>query len=551
MIIRKCKLTAVFFCLFFNLIGLNLVAQISDGGHPFSFSLDLDIREVSTLFMPPVNVEELIREDEELSKDKTPRPFRFGYVIDADIDLKRFGTLKQLDNGDKLWLLKIHSENAYSINLIYNHFRLSRGSKLFIYNEDRSMVLGAFTPEVSNNQYNEFATDLVQGNTIILEYYEPEYSNDGVINISQVIHSYINTFSSTFSAGLGRSAECNIDINCQLGSIYERRAISLIVMGNYFCSGCLINNTKQDLTPYFLTARHCFYNINTGQPYTDRSMATSIFRFLYWRPYCGSGNPVNWVSITGSSMRANYVITDFLLLQLLSTPPRSYNLYYGGWDRISIPAQNATGLHHPRGDAMKFCYTSNPVTPVAVTIWNNSTTLSHWRATFTQGIAQHGSSGSPLFNQHHKIVGQLTGNQNDICGPNESANLCHCIQTPIGEYGRFDLSWNGSGFNGERLSNYLDPTPSTNQMALGGLFYCDYTTLTGIQWSKKVDCIEITIQNATVPNGEILELKATNKITINSGVTVQTGGTLILDAGAGVSINSGYTVESGATLIIR
>ena len=29
----------------------------------------------------------------------------------------------------------------------------------FIYNEDKSMVVVAFTPDVSNNQYNTFAID--------------------------------------------------------------------------------------------------------------------------------------------------------------------------------------------------------------------------------------------------------------------------------------------------------------------------------------------------------------------------------------------------------
>ena len=57
------------------------------------------------------------------------------------------------------------------------------------------MVLGAFTPEVSNNQYDSFSTDLVQGNTIVLEYYEPESVNDGIINISKVIHGYVDFFS--------------------------------------------------------------------------------------------------------------------------------------------------------------------------------------------------------------------------------------------------------------------------------------------------------------------------------------------------------------------
>jgi hypothetical protein len=253
---KRCRIAIVFICVF--LYGLKLFAQISEGGRPISFSLDLDIREISTLTMPPVNVDSIIQTEKEL--DNTSRPFRFGYAIGVDIDLKRFGTLRQLDNGDKLWLLKIHSENAYSINLIYNHFRLSKDSKFFIYNEDKSMILGAFTPEVSNNPDDVFATDLVQGNSIILEYYEPKHSDDGIINISRVIHGYINTFGN-FSNGLGTSSNCNIDVNCPLGNNweYEKRAVSMMLVNenSWFCTGCLVNNTKQDQKPFYLTAEHC------------------------------------------------------------------------------------------------------------------------------------------------------------------------------------------------------------------------------------------------------------------------------------------------------
>jgi len=179
--------------LFLILIGILpiyiLHAQISEGGTPVSFGLEIKVEEIPVMVMPTVNVEVLLREDAQMEAEGVvQRPFRFGYAHDVDIDVKRAGTKKELSDGGTLWLLKIHCPDAFSINLIYNHFRLVYGSKFFIYNEDRTMVLGAFTPEVSNNPYNEFATDLVQGNTIVLEYYEPKGSDDGVININKVIH---------------------------------------------------------------------------------------------------------------------------------------------------------------------------------------------------------------------------------------------------------------------------------------------------------------------------------------------------------------------------
>jgi V8-like Glu-specific endopeptidase len=420
------------------LIGQCALGQISEGGSPVSFSLSTKMSDVPVVTMPPVNTKALIQEDEEarMVKDDTPKPFRFGYAIDVDIDIKKAGVLKRLLDGSKLWMLKIQSENAYSINLIFNRFRLSEGSKFFIYNEDKTMVLGAFTPEVSNNSHNEFATDLVQGNTIVLEYYEPESANDGVINISKVIHGYVNSFSKAFGDEL---ANCHIDVNCPLGDEWEneKRAVSLILTDDNtgFCTGCLVNNTQGDLTPYYLTANHCLKG-NTN---------TWIFKFRYWKSGCGSGF-VDGFSVSGATLRANYTPTDFALLELNSSIPDNYKVYYAGWDRTEEFAQNVTGIHHPVGDVMKISYserigeTSSPFG-----------SLDLWDIMFDQGTVQTGSSGSPLFNQNHKIIGQLRSNPRCSNG-----SECFC-NYPIGVYGKFGWSWEGGGTSSTRLKDWLDP----------------------------------------------------------------------------------------------
>jgi len=57
------------------------------------------------------------------------------------------------------------------------------------------------------------------------------------------------------------------------------------------------------------------------------------------------------------------------------------------------------------------------------------------------------------------VVGQLHGNQNNICASLDSNN-CFCTQPRVGEYGRFDLSWDGGGTAQTRLRDWLDPTNS-------------------------------------------------------------------------------------------
>jgi len=472
--------------------------------------------------MPAVDIKTLLQEDEKAKKENEQIPFRFGYTIDVDIDIKKEGVQQQMPNGDKLWLLKIHSPDAFSINLIFNRFNLGKDSKFFIYNEDKTMILGAYTPKVSNNSYNEFATDLVQGNAIVLEYYEPKSSNDGVINISKIIHGYVNTF---YSNGLGTSASCNIDIMCALGMNWfnERHAVTMILVDNNtaLCSGCLVNNTQQNYTPYILTARHCYFQ-NNGNTQTT-SPATTIFRFKYWKPNCSSGNPSNWVSITGATLLAHNAPTDFVLLQLNTTPPANWNLFYAGWERTTTPAQNVTGIHHPKGDAMKISHDQHPVFAQNHPIQGHA--LSTWRVQhFEEGTTQPGSSGSPLFNQNRRIVGQVS------TGPNCYDNTCAC-NNRYANYGRFDMSWTGGGTNSTRLSNWLDPN-NTGVASLNGtrIPLCTSPIINFINQivniNQTVTGCFINVQNVKVTNNKKLILDAIEETTITKDFEVPIGSEL-------------------------
>ena len=78
--------------------------QINEGGMPISFSLDLDTwrEEIPVFAMPAVDARALLEEDEKLRAEDALRPFRFGYAINVDIDIKKAGSKKELPNGDKL-----------------------------------------------------------------------------------------------------------------------------------------------------------------------------------------------------------------------------------------------------------------------------------------------------------------------------------------------------------------------------------------------------------------------------------------------------------------
>ena len=509
-------------------------AQISEGGTPISFSLDTDTgrEKIPVVSTPRVDARSLIEEDERQRAQDALIPFRFGKAIDVDIDIKKAGMKIELPGGDKLWLMKIHCPDAFSINLIYDRFRLAEGAKFFIYNEDRTMILGAFTPEVSNNTDNVFATDLVQGNTIVLEYFEPSSSDDGIIHIGKVIHGYINTFGD--SRGLNESGKCHNDVICQQWNnwINERRAVTMLLVNDNssFGTGCLVNNTKQDYKPYILTAYHCYFN-NDGSE--RQKPATSIFRFFYWKPNCAAGSstatgtPAGFKSITGAEIKASYVSSDFTLLELKSSPPSDWNVYYAGWDRTTPPAPKFTGIHHPKGDAMKISETNRAATIEAFSPTMGGTPVDCWGIIWDSGVTEELSSGSPLFDASKRIIGQLTAGKSN-CDKKYEKDY----------YGRFDVSWDRQGATSstERLYDWLDPLGNTAQYLNGA--YAPSITGPDIFCGGTVFSIS-TGQSATwsVPSGFSLSTTTGSSTTVTP--TVYNGQSATLTA----VLNNGYTIK--------
>jgi lysyl endopeptidase len=428
------------------LLGLTLsfaaIAQTFNVGGPVSFNSHLlsNDSKMNEYVMPVFDLEKQL-DDNLINQANKVGPYMFGYEHITNYSLQNSGTWQTTDEGDKVWKIKFSSPGALSMNVIFNDFFIPKGASVHLYNKETDMVVGAYTAS-NNNANNMLGSDLIKGETVVIEYFEPiEVAGQGRLLIGMVVHGYIDV-NNWYPVKVGESGTCNKDVVCwdACGWLDEIRSVARIANGGGLCTGTLINNTSEDGTPYFLTANHC----------GPSSMGSAVFKFNYNSTNCSSSGAnaagaTNGNSVNGSTLKASNSASDFGLIELNSIPPASYEVFYAGWENSGASPQTGVGIHHPSGDVKKLAFDDDPLTSAAgLSISNSSWRIEAWeRNTTTEG----GSSGSGLWDENHHLVGQLHGGQ------------ANCSNSINDFYGKFDMSWtgNGSSSSSSRLSDWLDP----------------------------------------------------------------------------------------------
>jgi len=414
-----------------------------NGGKLKSYKLNTDYKQIDTRLFSEPNIS-LLRTEDELTDNTGTAPWRFGFNNYTNLSLFNSGTWSELPNGDKIWQIVLKCENALTVNLTFNNTKIPSGNELYVYNPSKNFILGRF--EETHLYNGVLGTELIPGNTAIVEYYIRKGNDFGNVTISTVTHGY-RTANEFQVKAFGGSGACNMNVNCPDGSTWipQRNSAVMLVSGsNGFCSGALINNTANDGKPYVLTANHC---------YSDPT--NWIFRFNWQASDCANpANSPSFQSLSGAVLRARRTPTDFCLVEITgglegNTVPFSYQPYFAGWNRLNDAPTSTVSIHHPSGDIKKISFDDNPA--VAVQAMNSTEAESSWsvqwdRNTTTEG----GSSGSPLFDQNRRIIGQLWG------GGASCTNL-----NSADYYGRLSKSWEPSNSNStNQLKFWLDPSNS-------------------------------------------------------------------------------------------
>jgi subtilisin-like proprotein convertase family protein len=477
----------------------------------------------------------------------------------------------------RVWRFRTGCDNARNINLGFTRFRLPASATLFVYSPDMAHVVRGFSAR-DNNVADQLWTPPVPGSEVVVELaVSPKEADRVVLELGSINPGY-RTFGKDIGGGESAlSGSCNVDVVCPEGDAWRDEIAAVAVIstgGSRFCTGFMVNNVRQDLTPYFMTANHCG---------VSASNAPSLVAFWnYENSTCrtpgspqsgGAGNGSLAQFNTGSTWLASYSPSDMTLVRLNAQPNAAWNVAYAGWDARPGDAPQSVCIHHPDTDEKRISFDNEPATTTtylqnAVPGDGTHIRIIEWNL----GTTEPGSSGSPLFNPQRQVTGQLHG------------GFASCTSDTSDWYGRMSVSWLGGGTNSSQLKVWLDPdntgalqlntlstrgigiSPSGNvvhQGVLGGPFTNDPFTYTltnstpaARTWSAQVTGGLDLLLNGASSTGGTLQPGQSAQLVVTLGASVATlpagtynGAVVVTDGVSGVSRTMQHSVEAGLTSI--
>lgn len=341
------------------------------------------------------------------------------------------GGLLEARGSSAIWTTLVRSRGANALRLQLAG-SLPPSARAYIY-ASTGEVHGPYTGRDLGEE--GFWSNTVYADEVYLEvqFSNREEAQAAKLNIRAVAHIEAPGFSSQGDTRV-QGTECFIDASCVSPSEFPEIAVAGAAMAqlvfqqggsSFVCSGSLLNNTRQDGTPYLLTANHCF---------SSQSAASSLeATWNYKTTSCADPNiqPNRGLfpRSLGSTLLATSGTSDFTFVRLNQPPPG--NAVFLGWNaQIDVAQTSGTKLfrlHHPLG-ATQF-YARHSV----VTNFNGCSNRARGNYIHTAdelGGASGGSSGSPVLLSNLAVVGQLFG----ACGPNVSDDCDRANRTFDGAF---------------------------------------------------------------------------------------------------------------------
>ena len=145
---------------------MSATSQVTNQGTPLSWKVLNNQNDIQTKSLPSFDLDQIKAEDA-VNDYKFDKPWRFGFMHSVDFGFED-GQWTTLQNGDRIWRLAVESKDALSLNFIFDEFSIPEGSSVYLYNDDRSDLLGAYT-STQNQESGILGTWIVKGEKVWIE----------------------------------------------------------------------------------------------------------------------------------------------------------------------------------------------------------------------------------------------------------------------------------------------------------------------------------------------------------------------------------------------
>lgn len=452
------KITLLFFC--FLTATTIVFAQKAE----YKFNKDSSAVSVAVY----INKTKLEREDN-LDK-KRGMPLRIALNFPLKYRLSNIGTWKLNQDSTLTWKFELTVPGARGLIASFTDFYIPPGGKLYVYNISKNDFDACTYTNEDNPHGGPYSLEVFSQDNIVFEYVASR-------NIVERPRFETNEFGYKYKGdnpkdpeGFNGSAICMVNVNCPEAINWQKEKMGVVRLrintnsASYGCTGSLINNTRNDKTPYVLTAQHCFPNK------VPSDAVNTEFFFDYEYSGCSASNqrPKYKYKKGAQALVFNPINggSDGALIKMTDTIPDDWTVYFNGWnlDNTDQKYKDGVVIHHPNGDVKKISFYKDYLISGSFNKSSmNSTPNTHWVVSYSKGSTEAGSSGSPLFDNSGLVMGTLTGGSSR-CSGNSSSGVDY--------YGKMAYHFSWGTDSSQLMKKYLDPD-NTGASTLSGIFNVD------------------------------------------------------------------------------
>lgn len=508
-----------------------------------------------------------------------------GFAIPINKDFFELAT-KQETVNEYIFMLRITQRNAFNTSISFKKFYLPEGSEINLL-DTNGVVLENYDPHNSENnpELPEEALTIwnIPADVILRFICKKDKLGKSSLFLERLFYGYRDlTIISTPNENITKkitpriksTQSCDFSVPCftdytnwfnEINSVVVIDMFYLIGGTPYSISGSavLLNtpdyyNYDDSKKPFVLTAAHLLDELRANNQNVNNILSSSSNVYLFnQKNSCGGGtgtikmdNKGFNLIFEGQRSGVDDFANDYLLLQFRKTDisdlKNKGNVTFAGYDanlKINydlVESVPAYCFHHPRldGPDKKYMKLNN--------IINNS---NGYYAYYNElGFTQAGSSGSPVFDKNHLLIGLVAAGDGNTC-----SNPTY--QRPVGPKFSYIFSNISQYLGAECITYSYDPIYAHLPA------HCRNCSLDETLGEVEVDCGgpckpcgQWYEENVSIDNERLLANVIQSKtVTTTSGnnITLKSGKTSNIFFSESLTLNAGFSVEQGANFSLN